>query len=73
MSRYGIYAVPSSFKGRNPAAFAHLQQMLLQSHRSPEFQDYIARNKLQDLSIGMAGEELDATFAADMVEIAKIK
>ena len=47
--------------------------MLLQSRNSPEFQDYIAKNKLQDLSVGKAGEALEAAFAADMIEISKIK
>ena len=73
MSRYGIYAVQSSFKAKDPAAYAKLQQTLLQSRRGPEFQDYIAKNKLQDVSIGKAGEELDAVFAAEMIEIGKIK
>jgi len=73
MSRYGVYVVPSSFKAKNPAAYSKLQQALLQSRGRSAFQDYIAKNKLQDLSIGKAGEELDAAFAADMVEIGKIK
>jgi hypothetical protein len=34
---------------------------------------YIVKNGLQDLSIGKPGEAFDAEFAADMVEIEKIK
>lgn len=73
MARYGVYAVPAAFKARNPAGYAALQKALLQARASPEFQDYFARNSLQDLSIGKPGEAFDAEFAADMAEIARIK
>jgi len=73
LSRYGLYVVPAAFKAREPAAYAKLQQTLLQARASAEFQDYLARSKLQDLSIGKRGEEFDATFAADGAEIAKIR
>jgi hypothetical protein len=45
----------------------------LQARASQEFQGYIARSQLEDLSIGNAGEDFESTFAADMVEIRKIK
>ena len=72
LSRYGIYVVPSSFKAKDPAAYANLQQALLKARNSPAFLDYIAKNNLDDLSIGKPGEALDALFAADTAEIAKI-
>ncbi|MGE4239014.1 Bug family tripartite tricarboxylate transporter substrate binding protein [Ramlibacter sp.] len=73
MARYGIYVVPSAFKARNPAGYAALQKALLQARASAEFQDYFNKNNLQDLSIGKPGEGFDAVFAADMVEIRKVK
>ncbi|MBC7804203.1 MAG: tripartite tricarboxylate transporter substrate binding protein [Candidatus Parcubacteria bacterium] len=73
LARYGVYVVPSSFKQKHAAAYAKLQQALLSSRKSPEFQDYIGKNALQDLSIGKPGEEFDAAFAADMLEVAKLK
>lgn len=73
LSRYGVYVVPAAVKAKDPAAYAKLQQALLQARRSPEFQDYVAKNKLQDLSIGKPGEEFERAFAADMLEIARIK
>ena len=73
MSRYGIYVVPATFKAKNAGAYAALQRALLRARASPEFQEYIAKNKLQDLSIGRPGEELEAVFVADFAEIAKHK
>jgi len=73
LARYGIYVVPAAFKKRFPAAYAKLQQALLQARDSAEFRDYIAKNGLQDLRIGKPGEELDRAFAADMAEIEKIR
>jgi tripartite-type tricarboxylate transporter receptor subunit TctC len=73
LSRYGIYAVSSAFKAKQPAAYAKLQQAMLAARKSAEFQDYIAKNALHDLSIGKPGEEFDAAFAADMEEVRKLK
>ena len=73
MSRYGLYVVPASVKTSNPTAYANLQQMLLKARAAPEFEDYIVKNKLDDLSIGKTGEALDPVLAADMAEIGKIK
>jgi tripartite-type tricarboxylate transporter receptor subunit TctC len=73
LSRYGVYVVPSALKSKAPAAYAKLQQALIQAHDTPEFQGYIVKNTLQDLSMGKPGEALDATFAADFAEIAKLK
>jgi len=73
MSRYGLYVVPATLKASNPAAYASLQQLLLKARGSAEFQDYIARSKLEDLSIGKPGEVLDSVLATEMAEIAKIK
>jgi tripartite-type tricarboxylate transporter receptor subunit TctC len=73
LSRYGVYVVPSALKARDPAAYLRLQQALLQARASQEFQSYIARSQLEDLSIGKPGEDFERAFAADMVEIRKIK
>jgi hypothetical protein len=50
-----------------------LQQILLQARASPEFQGYIAKSRLADLSIGKPGEDFESAFAADMTEIRRIK
>lgn len=73
MSRYGLYVVPASLKTGNPAAYAALQQMLIKARTAPEFQEYLVKGKLEDLSLGKTGEALDGVLAADMVEIGKIK
>jgi len=73
LARYGIYAVPSSFRKNHPDAYRKLQGALIAARSAPEFRDYISNNQLQDLSIGRPGEEFDAAFAADMVGVDKIK
>jgi tripartite-type tricarboxylate transporter receptor subunit TctC len=72
LARYGVYVVPGAFKTKDPAAYARLQQALLDARTSPEFREYVAKNSLQDLSVGKRGEELEATFAADMEEIRRM-
>jgi putative tricarboxylic transport membrane protein len=73
LSRYGVYVVPSALKTKDSAVYLRLQQTLLQARASPEFQSYIAKSKLEDLSIGKPGEDFEGAFAADMVEIRRIK
>jgi tripartite-type tricarboxylate transporter receptor subunit TctC len=73
LSRYGVYVVPAAVKATDAAGYAKLQHALLQARRGPGFHDYIAKNKLQDLSIGKPGEEFESAFAADMVEIRRIR
>jgi tripartite-type tricarboxylate transporter receptor subunit TctC len=73
LSRYGVYVVPSALKAKDSAAYLRMRQTLLQARASPEFQNYIAKSKLQDLSIGKPGEDFESAFAADMVEIRRIK
>jgi len=73
LSRYGVYVVPSALKTKDSAAYLRMQQTLLQARASPEFQGYIAKSQLQDLSIGKPGEDFESAFAADMVEIRSIK
>jgi hypothetical protein len=46
---------------------------LLQARASPEFQGYIAKSELGDLSIGRPGEDFESAFTADMTEMRKIK
>ncbi len=71
-ARYGIHVVPSAFKINHPARYEKLQTALLQAHQDPQFQDYLAKNELQDLSIGKRGEAFEAAFAADMAELRKL-
>jgi len=73
LARYGVYVVPSSFKASNPAGYEKLQRALIEARNAPEFQAFIAKNSLQDLSIGKPGEELQASFSADNAEIEKLK
>jgi tripartite-type tricarboxylate transporter receptor subunit TctC len=73
LSRYGVYVVPAALKAKDSAAYLKLQQALLQARASPEFQNYIAKSQLGDLSIGKPGEDFESAFAADMNEIRKIK
>jgi tripartite-type tricarboxylate transporter receptor subunit TctC len=73
LSRYGIYAVPAAFKAKNPAGYAQLQAALIEARKAPEFQAYIEKNKLADLSLGKPGEELQGTLAQDFKEIAALK
>ena len=73
LSRYGVYVVPAALKAKEPAAYLKLQQALLQARASPEFQGYIAKSELGDLSIGRPGEDFESAFTADMTEIRKIK
>jgi hypothetical protein len=73
LARFGVYAVPSAFKKKFPAAYAKLQQALLLARDSTEFRDYLTKNSLHDQSIGKPGEAFDAAFAADLLEMEKIK
>lgn len=73
LARYGIYVVPASFKLSHPGNYATLQKALLQARQDPEFQAYLAKNEMQDLSIGKPGEDFEAAFAADMAELRKLK
>jgi tripartite-type tricarboxylate transporter receptor subunit TctC len=73
LSRYGVYVVPAALKAKDPAAYLKMQQTLLQARAGPEFQSYIAKSQLGDLSIGKPGEDFESSFAADMTEIRGIK
>jgi tripartite-type tricarboxylate transporter receptor subunit TctC len=73
LDRYGVYVVAAAFKAKAPAAYAALQQALLQARQTPEFQSYLEKNAIQDLSIGKHGEMLEASFASGFAEIAKLK
>lgn len=73
LARYGIYAVPASFKKDFPAAYRKLQSALLDARNTPEFRDYLAKNQLRELSIGRPGEEFDAAFLADMKAVEKLQ
>jgi len=73
LSRYGVYVVPSALKTKDSASYLRMQKVLLQARATPEFQNYIAKSQLHDLSIGRPGEDFESAFAADIVELRKIK
>jgi len=73
LARYGVYVVSAAFKAKQPAAYAKLQQALLAARQAPEFQNYIATSKLEDLSIGRPGEDFSAQFAADLAAITSLR
>jgi tripartite-type tricarboxylate transporter receptor subunit TctC len=73
LARFGVYVVPTSFKTKYPAAYAKLQQALIEARDSPEFKAYFDKNSLGDLAIGKTGEALQASFAANFAEIPKLK
>ncbi len=72
LSRYGVYVVSAEFKANNPEGYKKLQQALVEARNSPEFQSYLDKNNLQDLSIGKPGEELETKLADQFTEIPKI-
>ena len=73
LARFGVYVVSSAFKAKNPTAYARLQHALIEARNSPEFQQYITKNGLEDLSVGRPGEALEAALSADFAEIQKLK
>lgn len=73
LARYGVYVVPAAFKTKHPEAYAKLQKALLEARETPEFKAYIAKNAIEDLSVGKPGEALQADFEKSFGEIAKLK
>ncbi len=73
LARYGVYVVPASFKQKDPEGYKKLQQALIEARKSKEFEAFVEKNKLQDLSIGKPGEDLASYFSADTAEIQKMK
>lgn len=73
LARYGIYAVPAAFKAKRPADYAKLQQAMLQARAAPEFKEYIAKTKLEDLSVGKPGEDFAAAFSGDLAALSGLK
>jgi|EndMetStandDraft_5_1072996.scaffolds.fasta_scaffold00413_5 tripartite-type tricarboxylate transporter receptor subunit TctC len=73
LARYGVYVVSTAFKAKHPEAYAALQKALLEARETPEFKSYIAKNAIEDLSVGRPGEALQADFEKSFAEIAKLK
>lgn len=73
MARYGVYVVPAAFKERMPEAYTRLQRALIEARRDPEFDGYVERNGLRDLSLGRPGEDFTAAFAADLAEYSRLR
>lgn len=72
-SRYGMYVVPASLKANRPAVRAELQRIFLAGMGTPEYKEYIAKNKLADLVVGQPGEALAPVIAADVAAMEKMK
>ena len=62
LARYGVYVVPSAFKKEHPAHYAALQKAMTEARQSPAFRELLAKRKIEDLSIGKAGEGYTAAF-----------
>lgn len=73
LTRSGVYVVPAAFKANNPGAYRKLQEAMIEARSAPEFQAFVEKNRLADLSLGKPGEALQASFAADFAEIEKLK
>lgn len=73
LARYGVYAVPAAFKAKHPEDYAKLQAAMLKARESADFQAYIEKNGVQDLSIGKPGEDLDAAFAASIDAVEQLQ
>jgi|GEM_PF-1342316 len=63
LGRYGVYVVASAFKKKHPKRYAKLQAAMIKARQSEAFQDFIAKRKIGDLSIGKPGEQYSAAFA----------
>ncbi len=73
LARYGVYAVPSAFKAKNPSAYAKLQKAMLEARETPEFQKHITTLNIADLSVGRPGEEFASAFASDLTAITNLR
>ena len=63
LGRYGVYAVPSALKKQYPERYKTLQDAMLKARKDEAFQAFIAKRKIEDLSIGRAGEGFTEAFA----------
>ena len=72
-SRYGMYVVPATLKASRPAVRAELQRTFLAAMGTPEYKDYIAKNKLTDLVVGQPGEAMTPLVEADVAAIETMK
>jgi tripartite-type tricarboxylate transporter receptor subunit TctC len=72
-SRFGMYVVPAALKAGRPQVRAELQRVLLAAMQTPEYKDYIAKNKLTDLVVGKPGEDMGPLLAGDIAALDKMK
>jgi tripartite-type tricarboxylate transporter receptor subunit TctC len=70
LARYGVYVVPSAFKTKHPDSYAKLQKAMLEARQSEAFTELLKKKKIEDLSLGEAGEGYTAAFN-DSVKILK--
>src|SRR5690606_36432399 len=52
LSRYGIYAASAEWAQKNSDGYKLLQKALLDARQTSTFQDYLIKNKIEDLSVG---------------------
>jgi hypothetical protein len=49
-----------------------LQQAFLKARSGPVMTDYIQKNNLTDMSLGLPGEQFEKVFSSEMSEIERI-
>ena len=72
LSRYGVYVVSAEFVKKNPNGYQALQQAFLKARSGPAMTDYIQKNNLTDMSLGLPGEQFENVFSSEMREIERI-
>jgi hypothetical protein len=72
LSRYGVYVVAAEFAKKDPSGYQALQQAFLKARSGPVMTDYIQKNNLTDMSLGLPGEQFEKVFSSEMSEIERI-
>jgi hypothetical protein len=72
LSRYGVYVVSAEFVKKDPNGYQALQQAFLKARSGPVMTDYIQKNNLTDMSLGLPGEQFEKVFSSEMSEIERI-
>ena len=62
LGRYGVYVVPAAFKEKYPEHYAKLQKAMIEARLDPAYQKSIAKQGIEDLSIGKPGEDFVEAF-----------
>ncbi len=72
LSRYGVYVVSAEFMKKDPNGYQALQQAFLKARSGSMMTDYIQKNNLTDMSLGLPGEQFENVFRTEMSEIERI-